>query len=324
MSVVVVSYNTKTLTLQCLESLCRNVPEGTEVCVVDNASVDHSAIALQEFARTQATPVRVLSAHRNLGFGAANNLGAGSTSGEFIALVNSDAFVREGVLHGLREYLRRTPKAAAVGPQLENVDGSFQESRFPFPTPARAWVENLGLARLGRCFKPKKPLIAGPVQWLSGACLMIRRTVWERIGGFDERFFLYAEETDLQRRIADRGWEIHWAPDFVVTHIGGSSGLAEREAVREHFFAGADRYIQRYHGILGVWMFRTATCAGAVLRWVWSVWRGGRGGKAARRWAWILRRQIARPLPKDFGPPAGCSLTPATADSPRCGESPTE
>lgn len=306
MSVVVVSYNTKALTLQCLESLCQSVPDGTEVCVVDNASVDNSATALQEFAGTQATAVRVLSAHRNLGFGAANNLGASSTSGEFIALVNSDAFVPVGVLQGLREYLRRTPKAAVVGPQLENQDGSFQESRFPFPSPTRAWGENFGLARLVRCLKSKKPRVAGPVPWLSGACLVIRRAVWQQVGGFDESFFLYAEETDLQRRIANEGWEIHWVPDFAVTHIGGSSGLAELAAVREHFFQGADRYIHRYHGSFGVQMFRAATCAGAFLRWAWCVLRGGGEGLSARRWAWILRRQISSPLPRGSGPPAGC------------------
>ena len=299
MSVVVVSYNTKALTLQCLESLCRNVPEGTEVCVVDNASSDGSARAIQLFAKSSAVPVHVLSADRNLGFGSANNLGSAATSGEFIALVNSDAFVRTGALEGLRGYLQKTPQAAIAGPRLENTDGSFQESRFAFPSPFRAWVENLGLARVSRFLRGKRSLTAGPVQWLSGACLMVRRAVWEHVGGFDESFFLYAEETDLQRRIAAMGWEIHWAPDFVVTHIGGSSGLAEREAVRERFFEGADRYILRYHGVFGALLFRAATVCGAVMRWCWSVLRSGRESKPARRWVWIVRRQISSPLPRE-------------------------
>jgi len=299
MSVVVVSYNTKALTLQCLESLQAELPQGTEVCVVDNASSDGSVCALEQFAQGVAGSVRVICSDRNLGFGSANNLGAAATTGEFIALVNSDAFVKAGALEGLRGYLQRTPQAAIAGPRLENADGSFQESRFVFPSPLRAWIENLGLARVNRFLMRKRPQTAGPVQWLSGACLMVRRAAWEEAGGFDESFFLYAEETDLQRRIAAMGWEIHWAPDFVVTHIGGSSGLAEREVVRERFFEGADRYILRYHGRSGAWLFRAATVCGALLRWGWCALRSGRQGKSARRWAWIVRRQISSPLPKE-------------------------
>ena len=305
MSVVVVSYNTKSLTVRCVESVCRVAPPGTEICVVDNASTDGSVGALREFAGRASQSVRVIAADRNLGFGAANNLGVASTEGEFIALVNSDAFVRQDVLQGLRDYLRRNPKAAVVGPRLENADGSFQESRFAFPTPWRAWAENFGVVRLVRYLREEKPWREGPVEWLSGACLMVRRAAWKNVGGFDESFFLYAEETDLQRRMASKGWEIHWNPRLVVTHIGGSSGLAEREAVREHFFVGADRYILRYHGFLGVWMFRAATAAGAALRWMWCVLRRGYRGNSARRWAWILRRQISSPLPGMSEPPPG-------------------
>ena len=323
MSVVVVSYNTKALTLRCLESLCSSVPRGTEVCVVDNDSSDGSACALEQFAQRSAVVVRVICAERNLGFGSANNLGAASTTGEFIALVNSDAFVQGTALEGLQGYLRETPQAAIAGPRLENADGSFQESRFAFPSPFRAWMENLGLARVSRFFTWKRPHTAGRVQWLSGACLVVRRAVWESAGGFDESFFLYAEETDLQRRIAAMGWEIHWVPGLVVTHIGGSSGLAEREVVRERFFEGADRYILRYHGVFGIWLFRSATVCGAVLRWGWSVLRSGRQGKAARRWAWIVRRQISSPLPAKPGGPnknttaAEATLLPQQEKQPR-------
>jgi N-acetylglucosaminyl-diphospho-decaprenol L-rhamnosyltransferase len=301
MSVVVVSYNTKALTLQCVESLCATMPQGTEVCVVDNASSDGSVGAIEQLAHLRGDSVQVVRAERNLGFGAANNIGAASSRGEFIALVNSDAFVGAGALEGLRDYLQRTPRAAIVGPRLENADGSFQESRFAFPSPKRAWIENLGLARLHRYLRGTQPAVGGAVSWLSGACLIVRRAAWEDAGGFDESFFLYAEETDLQRRITALGWEIHWVPDFVVTHIGGSSGLAEREVVRERFFEGADRYILRYHGRLGAWGFRAATAFGAVLRWGACALRGGAFGTSARRWGWIFRRQVLSPLPTGSG-----------------------
>jgi N-acetylglucosaminyl-diphospho-decaprenol L-rhamnosyltransferase len=314
MSVVVVSYNTKALTLQCVDSLCATMPQGTAVCVVDNASSDGSVCALEQLAQSRGDLVQVIRAGRNMGFGAANNLGAASTRSEFIALVNSDAFVGAGALEGLRAYLQRTPRAAIVGPRLENADGSFQESRFVFPSPTRAWIENLGLARLKRFLTGTRPAVGGPVSWLSGACLMVRREVWEDAGGFDESFFLYAEETDLQKRITALGWEIHWAPDFVVTHIGGSSGLAEREVVRERFFEGADRYILRYHGRLGAWVFRAATACGALLRWGACALRGGAQGKSARRWAWIFRRQVLSSLPKGADGTDGKQVTAKSAD----------
>lgn len=297
MSVIVVSYNTKALTIRCLETLFENLPGGANLCVVDNGSRDGSCEALAAFAQERPESVELIATGRNLGFGPANNLAVTRTEGEFIALVNSDAFVHPGALEGLRKYLQRNPRAAVVGPTLRNPDGSFQESRFAFPSPARAWAENIGASRLVRFFKLNRPHVSGAVAWLSGACLMVRREVWNAVGGFDERFFLYAEETDLQRRIAECGWEIHWAPDCTVTHIGGSSGTAEKEVVRERFFDGADRYILRHHGALGLMIFRAATCFGAALRWTVSVLRTGRTGGGARRWAWILRRQILSPIP---------------------------
>jgi N-acetylglucosaminyl-diphospho-decaprenol L-rhamnosyltransferase len=300
MSVVVVSYNTRALTIRCLETLCDNLPDDADVCVVDNGSSDGSCEELAEFAREKSGSVHLVANGRNLGFGPANNLGVMRTGADFIALVNSDAFVDPGALEGLRDYLRRTPKAAVAGPMLKNPDGSFQESRFDFPSPARAWAENLGVSRVLRFFKRNRPHVSGAVAWLSGACLMVRSEVWNAVGGFDERFFLYAEETDLQRRIAECGWEIHWAPDFTVTHIGGGSGVAEKEVVRERFFDGADRYILRYHGVAGLWVFRAATCCGAALRWTLYVLKSGWTGKGARRWAWIFRRQISSPLPSEW------------------------
>jgi GT2 family glycosyltransferase len=133
------------------------------------------------------TPVlSVIRLSQNIGFGPANNMGVGSTTSPFVALVNSDAFVFPGALQTLRDYLLANPKVGVVGPRLLNVDGSMQESRFSFPNPVRAWAENLGLATIMKWINRDGLLSQGPVEWLSGACLMFRREVWERVGGFDE------------------------------------------------------------------------------------------------------------------------------------------
>ena len=202
---VIVSFNTKALTLRCLAAFGEAGRVVSEVCVVDNASSDGTASALEhwnhyldlEHVEERIPPgLSVISLSENIGFGPANNKGVGSTTSPFVALVNSDAFVFPGALQTLRDYLLAKPKVGVVGPRLLNADGSMQESRFPFPNPGRAWAENLGVAKLMKWIGPDCGLSQGPVEWLSGACLMFRREVWERVGGFDESFFLYSEETD--------------------------------------------------------------------------------------------------------------------------------
>ena len=124
--------------------------------------------------------------------------------------------------------------------------------------------------------------------------MMIRRKVLADTGGFDRAFFLYSEETDWQRRIQNAGWQIHWVPEFEVTHVGGGSGVGAGAAVRERFFEGVDRYFWKHHGKLGVVSLRCATALGAALRWGRELLKPG-GLPCVP--AWILRRQMTRALP---------------------------
>jgi GT2 family glycosyltransferase len=258
----------------------------------------------------------VIRAERNIGFGPANNLAAAGVRGSFIALINSDAYVHPGALDLLVDKLIKNPSTALTGPLLLNLDGSIQESRFPYPTPARAWLENLGFSKLAR-FLGRGQLDRTESEWLSGACLVVRREVWEQSGGFDESFFLYAEETDWQRRLRDAGWEIHFVPEAKVTHVGGASGLERCFRVRERFFEGADRYILKHHGLSGAVSFRAATAVGAALRWARCVAGGiiGLGGQqSAKAWAWLLGRQLFRRLPENPPPMAAVVDKPCGAD----------
>jgi GT2 family glycosyltransferase len=115
------------------------------------------------------------------------------------------------------------------------------------------------------------------------------------VGGFDETFFLYSEETDLQRRIRKAGWEIHWVPDALVTHVGGGSGGSRRAEVKEWFFQGVDRYFLKHYGRGGALMLRVATVFGACLRWMAAVLLSR--GERRREASWILRRQAFSPFP---------------------------
>ena len=300
---VVVSFNTKALTLRCLAAFREAGCVVSEICVVDNASSDGTASTLthdlhwknlEPRGKEDFPSLTVIGLSKNIGFGPANNRGVSSTTSPFVALVNSDAFVFPGALMTLRDYLLANPKVGVVGPRLLNVDGSMQESRFPFPNPLRAWAENLGFGTIVKRIHCDGGLSQGSVEWLSGACLMLRREVWERVGGFDESFFLYSEETDLQRRVRLAGWEVLWVPEAVVTHVGGSSGVGMREAVRELFFEGIDRYFLKHYGTRGAVSLRAATATGAALRWVRSA-LGGRGQR--KELYWILKRQLSRKFP---------------------------
>jgi len=214
-SAIVVSYNTRAMTLECLETL-RGALAGmeSEVWLVDNASTDGTADAV-----AGAFPaVKLIANTANAGFGAANNQAMRSAAGKYFLLINSDAFPAADAVQAMVQYMDAHPEVALVGPRLLNRDGSLQRSCYPFPTPMRAFMENLWISKLCSGDSRMGDYSRWPhdherhVQWVSGACMLVRRTVYEQLGGFDEGFFMYHEETDWQRRMRDAGWEIGFTP----------------------------------------------------------------------------------------------------------------
>ncbi len=140
---------------------------------------------------------------------------------------------------------------------------------------------------------------AGEVDWAIGACLLVRRQVVEQVGGFDPSFFMYAEETDWQKRIRDAGWAIHFTPQAQVTHLGGASGASDRARVNRLFFEGIDRYQLKHYGPAGLIAFRLAMAVGGLGRLpVWTLAylvRPGARAKAAQRirlYGWLIYRQL--------------------------------
>jgi GT2 family glycosyltransferase len=261
-SAIVVSFNTRAMTLDCLKAL-ESTLEGvhSEIIVVDNASTDDSVKAIREnFPR-----VRLIARETNGGFGAANNEGMRVAKGRFFLLLNSDAFPERMAVPALLAFMTDNPRAGAVGPRLSNADGSLQISCHPFPSPLFAWLENLWLTRgyarwAHDCVRR--------VDFVIGACLLVRRETYEQVGGFDETFFMYSEEADWQRRMRDAGWERVFVPAARVTHLGGASGAAEEARIRRHFFESLDHYERKHHGLAGLIAFRAAMAAGCALRTV--------------------------------------------------------
>jgi GT2 family glycosyltransferase len=302
LSPIIVSYNTREMTLRCIDAL-RNALAGmeSEIWVVDNASKDGSAEAVRE----RFAGVRVIENPINAGFGAANNLAMKQATGKYLLLINSDAFVEADAVARMIRIIEQDKHIGVVGPRLLNADGSLQRSVYRFPSPGQAWLENLWLSRLLSRLGIREDYESWPhdreadVPWAIGACLLVRREVIDRVGAFDERFFMYAEEADWQKRIRDAGYRIAFTPEARVTHLGGGSGTQERAKISEHFFQSLDRYQKKHHGWLGLVCTRLAMTIGSTLRvplwaatWLMRPHRRERAISKLRLHGWLAMRQL--------------------------------
>lgn len=275
LSVILVNYNTRDMTLRCIHALMADLGGiTTEIIVVDNASTDGSVDAI----RAEFSHIQIIASPINLGFGRANNRGMKISRGRYILLLNTDAFIKPGAVAALLDHLRHHPEAGLVGPRLLNGDGTLQISCYRYPSPFRAWVENFWLSALW----PSHPLIGdyrrwahnqeAEVDWIVGACMLLRREVYERTGGFDETFFMYAEESDWQKRILNEGFRIDFTPAAQVVHLGGASGKNEKVKINKAFFESLDYYEKKHHGLIGLMLLRIAMVIGSSLRLIlWAI-----------------------------------------------------
>ncbi len=274
LSVVIVSFNTRELLERCLTDLYAQEGVWLQTIVVDNASTDGS----REMVGRQFPDVELLEMPTNVGFARANNLAFEHCRGEYVLLLNSDAFLHAGALRELVAAAGRHPEAGAVGPRLHNPDGTLQRSAWPFPGPARLLLEALGLHRILRRTPFYEDLgtwdhdTERTVDFLIGACLLLRADALAQVGGFDESFWLYGEEADLQKRLSMRGFPVVLAPRARATHVGGASAMESAERLR-HFYGGQMKFLRKHQGI---WA-RAAGCAalliGSVLRRRWATVR---------------------------------------------------
>ncbi|MCC7437067.1 MAG: glycosyltransferase family 2 protein [Armatimonadetes bacterium] len=227
-SVIFVSYNTRDLTLQAIASVFDSLVEPgftVEIILVDNASHDGSPDAV----RQQFPTVKVIEAGGNLGFGRGNNLGVESATGTALLLLNTDTIVQPAAIETMAKTLRQTPRCGVVGALLLNPDGSYQDCILNYPTAWRTFCEYFWLSRFSRWipwfsgFFPPKPQRGfgnrHAVQVVHGAALMIPTELFRAVGGFDPAFFMYFEECDLCKRIADRGLQVIHQPDARVIHL---------------------------------------------------------------------------------------------------------
>jgi GT2 family glycosyltransferase len=281
-SAVIVHHRTPDDTVEAVRAITAAAPE-TEIVVVDNASDDSIARRLSD----EAPAARLLVETENRGYGAACNRGARETSRPFVLFLNSDAFVQTGAVASLVAALDSDPRAAAVGPRLENPDGTVQPSILRLPTLWRIFCESSGLAFLmggrgpfrGHSATREDHSRRQEVECVKGAALLVRRAAFEEVGGFDERFFLYAEESDVCARLRLRGWRILFEPSARVVHRGAASAGDRLFGQLNESLAA---YVTRHEGKLAGTLARLVLTGGSAVRYLASLATPGEQGRIRR------------------------------------------
>lgn len=272
LSICIVSWNTRELLRDCLESVFANSGDlDIEVIVTDNASHDRSA----EMLARDFPQVKLVANADNRGFGPACNQGVEVSAGRHILFLNSDTIVHPGALEAMVEYLDRNPAVGAVGCKLLNGDGSLQRSCWNgFTSLKSAFIDAFYLWRLA----PQSQLVrasevtidargkAIKVDHLLGACMAIPKPVLDRVGGFDPRFFMFLEETDLCYRIQRGGYELHYLPHGSITHFGGQS-TSQNPAMLRRLYQSQCIFLRKYGASTGyLAAFKALTCIAAIVR----------------------------------------------------------
>jgi GT2 family glycosyltransferase len=210
-SIVMVQHNHPELTARAAESLQQHHGGKADLIVIDNGSSEGARAAAERL-----TECRVLYSPVNLGFAAANNLGARYSRGDLLLFLNNDTRVFKEILPSIETYFEENPSCGAAGLELLTTGGTVQISSGKFPTVWTEWRTRQG-------YDPYRGTSTACRDWVSGAALAVRRSVFEQVGGFDEEYFMYFEDIDLCARIWRAGYEIHYLRTVPVVHLGGGS-----------------------------------------------------------------------------------------------------
>jgi len=304
LSVIIVNWNSADYLRTCLTSLYRTTAGiDYEVLVVDNFSHD----GCEEIIREEFPTVHLIEAKENLGFARANNLGYGHSSGEILLFLNPDTEIIGDSILRMVAYLRTHPSVGALGARLLNSDGSLQTSCVQaFPTICNQVLDFDLLRQLFPTWKPwgMRALFARPgqsveVDAISGACFMVKRSVFEEAGRFGEEYFMYADDLDLSYKIRKAGHTIVYLNDCQVIHHGGKSSanqadyfadVLQRESLAQFFrTTKGSLYSGAYRAALsGIALIRLALVI-CIMPFAGVRLRGKAPGSVFRKWSRILR-----------------------------------
>lgn len=274
LSLIVLSWNTREITLACLDSILANPPDVPwELIVIDNASTDGSAEAIE--ARLKAVPhVSVVRNTTNLGFTGGNNQGIEIAGAGVVGLLNSDTVVPHGALTGLFEFLQGHEDVGVVGPCLTHDDGSPTTSFGYFPNawsifttaflPGWMW----GNARRALGVIPDASMSEPvDVDYVSGAAFFTKRKVIDQVGAFDsDTFFAYFEETDWCLRIKRAGWRVVFLPGTKIVHLEGKSFEKMTGHRRLMQYDSAKKFFRKHYSVPTVWWYQLCTVVGSLVK----------------------------------------------------------
>ncbi len=250
LSIIIVNYNTKKMTLDCIRSVVNNTKGITyEIILVDNASIDGSVKLMRPLIKKY--PLRVIANKKNLGFGEANNQGIKKGKGRYFLLLNTDTLIKDNLLMEMVKWMDSHPDVGIVSCALKNKNGTLQGGGGYFPTLFRvfAWMSFLedipGLDKIIKPFHPmhsQSPIYKGEkffkksseLDWVTGAFFLFRREVFEEVGFFDKAYFMYTEEVDYCFRAKKAGWKIWYLPYWSIIHFGGGSSTREFPILSEY------------------------------------------------------------------------------------------
>lgn len=263
-SVIIVSYNVAELLLACLDSLrtsaaASTFPLAVQTIVVDSASADSTV----ELVRQRFPEVTLIACADNVGFTRGNNIGLRAAQGDYLFLLNPDTVLLGAALPTLIAYLEAHPAVGIVGPHTYNADMTTQSTRRRFPTRLTAFFESTWLQPyaprrvLDHFYMADMPTTESHrVDWVQGSAMMMRRAVYEQIGGLDEGYHMYSEELDYCRRAVEAGWEIAYCADAHIIHYGGASSDQIGPYKHIHFQASKLRYHRKVHGAVFAGLLR--------------------------------------------------------------------
>lgn len=250
LSIIIVNWNTKSLLLQCLESIdqtCKRV--ATEIFVVDNGSTDGSGEAVRE----RFPKVTLIQNQKNVGFAMANNQALRLSRGNYLLLLNPDTKMKDGAIERLLSFMESSSEAGVVGAQLLNDDGSRQNSIANFPSLATE-LFNKSLLRwlFPKQFPGKERDYSNPVEVDSviGACMMVRREAMDQVGLLDEEYFLFLEETDWCYRMKKAGWKVYHIPGAEIYHSQGKSAEQDKKRAKVEYYRSRYHFFKKNRGSL--------------------------------------------------------------------------
>ena len=282
----VVTWNTRDLTVDALRRLLDS-DQGVDIklYVRDNGSTDGTPDAIRE-----RVPEADLEVGENVGFGAGHNTLIARSASEWFFCLNSDAWPEAEAIGALVDAASRHPRAGALAPRLETPDGQLEYSTHPFPSPRVAAIVNLGLHRLMTPEQKADLLLEGwwrhdeerSVDWAVGAALLFPRRVLDAVGGFDERFFMYAEDLELGWRLRQHNYETWFIPSALVRHVHNASGeQAYGHGRTVAYLRNTHAFYREAGGALPSTLYRAFEAVGSANQWLAHRVRGDRHGAGA-------------------------------------------